>query len=138
MQFACLEATLAEVATDEAFAQMEAGAAHLVSGLSAAIEAAGLPWHAIRVGARVEFICAPGPLRNGTDAAAAHHPQVESAVHLGLLNRALGAVLAGAVGAILLGIFLISASALSPEFGALAERSLLAPWLVDAWRALTG
>ncbi|WP_239025468.1 aspartate aminotransferase family protein [Roseicyclus persicicus] len=87
MQFACLAATLEEVATEAAFARMDAGAQRLVDGLSRAIAAAGLPWHAIRVGARVEFICAPGPLRNGTEAAEAHHPVVESVVHLGLLNR---------------------------------------------------
>jgi glutamate-1-semialdehyde 2,1-aminomutase len=87
MQFACLEATLAEVATEAAFARMEAGAARLADGLSRAIAAAGLRWHVVRVGARVEFICAPGPLRNGSEAGAAHRPAVESAVHLGLLNR---------------------------------------------------
>ena len=37
--------------------------------------------------ARVEFICAPGPLRNGTEAAAAHAPALEQAIHVGLLNR---------------------------------------------------
>jgi glutamate-1-semialdehyde 2,1-aminomutase len=47
----------------------------------------GLPWHVVRVGARVEFICAPGPLKNGAEAATAHQPQVEGALHLGLLNR---------------------------------------------------
>jgi len=36
-----------------------------------------LPWHVVRVGARVEFVCAPGPLGNGT----------EAALHLGLVNR---------------------------------------------------
>jgi glutamate-1-semialdehyde 2,1-aminomutase len=41
----------------------------------------------VRVGARVEFICAPGPLRNGTEAEAAHAGPLEQAVHLGLLNR---------------------------------------------------
>ena len=46
-----------------------------------------LPWHAVRVGARVEFICAPGPLRNGTQAEAAHAPALERAIHLALLNR---------------------------------------------------
>ncbi|NJM82598.1 MAG: aspartate aminotransferase family protein, partial [Tabrizicola sp.] len=37
--------------------------------------------------ARVEFICAPGPLRNGAEAARAHQPRIETAVHLALLNR---------------------------------------------------
>jgi glutamate-1-semialdehyde 2,1-aminomutase len=87
MQFACLEATLSQVMTPEAYAHMETLADQLEQGLSAAIAAKGLPWHAIRVGARVEFICAPGPLNNGTEAAAAHVHQVESAVHVALLNR---------------------------------------------------
>ena len=41
----------------------------------------------VRVGARVEFICAPGPLRNGAEAATAHQPQVEAVLHTSLLNR---------------------------------------------------
>ena len=87
MQFACLVATLAEVATPQAYARMESGAARLHAGLTAAVTAHALPWHVVRVGARVEFICAPGPLRNGAEAARAHQPQVERALHLGLLNR---------------------------------------------------
>ncbi|MDG1351958.1 MAG: aspartate aminotransferase family protein [Sulfitobacter sp.] len=87
MQFACLEATLSDVATPEAFDHMNAGAARLAKGLGAAIEQAGLPWHVLRVGARVEFICSPGPLLNGSQATAAHHPSLEGALHLGLLNR---------------------------------------------------
>lgn len=87
MQFACLEATLSEVATQAAFDHMDAGAQRLADGLDAAITRAALPWHVVRVGARVEFICAPGPLLNGAEAAAAHHPHVEGTVHLGLLNR---------------------------------------------------
>jgi glutamate-1-semialdehyde 2,1-aminomutase len=35
----------------------------------------------------VEFVCAPGPLRNGTQAEAAHAPALEQAIHLALLNR---------------------------------------------------
>ena len=87
MQFACLRATLAEVMTPEHYAHMEAGAARLAAGLDAAIERHGAPWHVVRVGARVEFICAPGPLRNGSEAHLAHQPQVEAALHTALLNR---------------------------------------------------
>ena len=87
LQFAALEATLAEVMTEAAYDHMERGAARLAAGLGAAIARRALPWHVVRVGARVEFICAPGPLKNGTEAAAAHQPQVEAALHLGLLNR---------------------------------------------------
>jgi glutamate-1-semialdehyde 2,1-aminomutase len=87
MQFACLVATLGQVMTPKAYAHMEAGAERLSKGLRKAIDRHRAPWHVVRVGARVEFICAPGPLRNGTEAAAAHQPQVEAAVHTALLNR---------------------------------------------------
>ena len=87
MQFACLVANLGQVMTAEAYAHMEAGAERLSKGLRKAIDRHGAPWHVVRVGARVEFICAPGPLKNGTEAAAAHQPQVEAAIHTGLLNR---------------------------------------------------
>jgi glutamate-1-semialdehyde 2,1-aminomutase len=87
MQFACLRATLAEVMTEEAYAHMEQGAARLAEGLAAVIAEHDAPWHVLRVGARVEFICAPGPLRNGTEAARAHQPALEAAIHTALLNR---------------------------------------------------
>ena len=87
MQFACLKATLAEVMTEKAFGHMEKLAKRLAGALVAIIAAKGAPWHVVRVGARVEFICAPGPLRNGAEAALAHQPAVEKALHLALLNR---------------------------------------------------
>ncbi|MDR7123852.1 aspartate aminotransferase family protein [Pseudotabrizicola sp. 4114] len=87
MQFACLVATLSKVMTKDAYAHMEKGAVRLAAGLEASITTHGAPWHVVRVGARVEFICAPGPLHNGTEAAAAHQPQVEAALHVALLNR---------------------------------------------------
>jgi glutamate-1-semialdehyde 2,1-aminomutase len=87
LQFAALRANLADVMTAKSYAHMEKLAARLETGLSAAITGVSAPWHVLRVGARVEFICAPGPLRNGTDAMAAHCAAVERAVHLGLVNR---------------------------------------------------
>ncbi len=87
MQFACLAATLSDVMTEKAYARMEKGAARLSRGLRRAIEKHGAPWHVVRVGARVEFICAPGPLKNGAEAAHAHAPALEAAIHLALVNR---------------------------------------------------
>lgn len=87
LQFACLVATLSQVMTAQNYAKMEAGAALLAQGLAQSITRHKAPWHVVRVGARVEFICAPHPLRNGTEAALAHHPAVESALHLGLMNQ---------------------------------------------------
>jgi glutamate-1-semialdehyde 2,1-aminomutase len=87
LQFAALRATLARVMTPAAYAHMEKLAQRLADGLAAAITRHGAPWHVVRVGARVEFICAPGPLLNGTQALAAHCPAAEQAVHIALLNR---------------------------------------------------
>lgn len=87
LQFAALRANLAEVMTEANYARMEKGAARLEAGLGKAIVRHGAPWHVVRVGARVEFICAPGPLRNGTEAAAAHQARVEATLHTMLLNR---------------------------------------------------
>jgi glutamate-1-semialdehyde 2,1-aminomutase len=84
---AAMRATLEHVMTAEAYAHMDRLAAMLASGLEASIARHRLPWHVVRVGARVEFICAPGPLRNGTDAEAAHAPELERTMHLALLNR---------------------------------------------------
>ncbi|WBL33387.1 aspartate aminotransferase family protein [Sinirhodobacter sp. HNIBRBA609] len=87
MQFACLVANLSEVMTPENYARMEAGAARLSAGLTKQVERFAAPWHVVRVGARVEFICAPGPLQNGAEAEGAHKPALEAAIHRGLLNR---------------------------------------------------
>ena len=87
LQFSALRACLAEVMTPGAYARMDAGARLLAAGLERAIAAHGAPWHVARVGARVEFICAPEPLRNGSEAAAAHVPALEAAIHADLLNQ---------------------------------------------------
>ncbi len=92
MQIACLVATLGQVMTPAAHARMERGAARLEAGLAAAIARHGAPWHVVRVGGRVEFVCAPGPLANGAEAARAHQPAAEAAMNLALLNR--GALIA--------------------------------------------
>jgi glutamate-1-semialdehyde 2,1-aminomutase len=87
LSLAAMRATLEHVMTGEAYAHMEALAARLEAGLGGVVRQYELPWHVVRVGARVEFICAPGPLRNGTEAEAAHAPALEQAIHLALLNR---------------------------------------------------
>jgi glutamate-1-semialdehyde 2,1-aminomutase len=87
LAMALMRATLEEVMTPAAYEHMEREAGRLATGLQATLERHGLPWHVVRVGARVEFVCAPGPLRNGTEAMAAHCAEIEAAVHIGLVNR---------------------------------------------------
>ena len=92
LQFAAMRACLEQVMTEANYAHMEKLAERLEMGLAAAIRRHRLPWHVARVGARVEFICAPGPLRNGTQAESAHAPELEAAIHVALVNR--GALIA--------------------------------------------
>lgn len=87
LQFAAMRATLEEVMTAENYVHMEHLARRLDAGLTAVIDRYRLPWHVARVGARVEFICAPGPLRNGGEAEGAHVPELEAAIHVALVNR---------------------------------------------------
>jgi glutamate-1-semialdehyde 2,1-aminomutase len=87
LSLAALRANLEQVLTRDNYAHMDGLAERLAGGLSKLIGKAGLPWHIARVGARIEFVLAPAPLRNGTEAAAAHLTEVEQALHIGLLNR---------------------------------------------------
>ncbi|PSJ55916.1 aspartate aminotransferase family protein [Pseudaminobacter soli (ex Li et al. 2025)] len=87
LQFAAMRANLEEVMTEENYAHMEKLAGRLAAGLEESIARHNLPWHVQRVGARVEFICAPGPLKNGGEAEAAHASELEAAVHVALVNR---------------------------------------------------
>lgn len=87
MQFAAMRATLEQVMTAENYQHMETGAKRLSDGLSAVIARHAAPWHCVRVGARVEFICHPTPLRNGSESHVAHKPSLERAIHAALVNR---------------------------------------------------
>ena len=87
LALAAMRATLEHVMTPAAYEHMDSLAGTLAEGLRCVVERRGLPWHVVRVGARVEFVCAPGPLHDGTQAEAAHAPALEQAIHLSLLNR---------------------------------------------------
>jgi glutamate-1-semialdehyde 2,1-aminomutase len=82
-----MEAMLSEVMTREAYDHMRRLAMELVEGLRTVIERNALPWHVTSVGARVELICAPLPPKNGSEARAAMDHDLESLLHLMLVNR---------------------------------------------------
>src|SRR4029453_11335126 len=92
LQFAAMRATLEEVMTAENYDHMERLAARLEEALPPPIAPYGLRGHVPRVGPGVEFVCAPGPLKNGGEAEAAHAPELEAAIHVALANR--GALIA--------------------------------------------
>ena len=82
-----MDTMLSDVITPAAYDRMLRGAARLVGGLEQVIAASGLDWHVTQVGARVEFLTCPTPPRNGSEAKAAMHPELDAAIHLFLANR---------------------------------------------------
>lgn len=89
LALAALRANLEAVMTPANYAHMIRLGTALRDGLTAAIVKAGAPWHVAHMGARAEFIFTPKPLKNGTEARALPHGELESFVHLFLLNRGL-------------------------------------------------
>ena len=87
LSLAAVRATLGEVLTEDAFARMLSLGERLAEGVSAAIAAAGMPWHVTRLGARAEYRFAPRPPRNGGESAAAGDEGLERFLHLYALNR---------------------------------------------------
>jgi glutamate-1-semialdehyde 2,1-aminomutase len=86
-QLACLRACLEAVMTQDAYSVMNARADRLEGGLTAVISERELPWHVVRVGARLEVVFSPTPVTNAVQARAAASNALESALHLSLLNR---------------------------------------------------
>ena len=87
LQLACIRACLEEVMTVENYRHMETVAAMIETGLRAALQRFGLPWHVVRIGARIELVASPNPVRDAVESRAAGMPRVEHYLHLALLNR---------------------------------------------------
>ena len=87
LQLACIRACLEEVMTAENYRHMLTVAERIDSGLQATLERLSLPWHVARIGARMELVASPKPVRNAVESRAAGMPRVEHYLHLALLNR---------------------------------------------------
>ncbi len=87
LSLAAVRATLAEVLTDKAFERMIANAERFEAGVAAAIAARELPWSITRLGCRAEYMFAAEPPHNGAEAAAAMDEELDSLLHLYMLNR---------------------------------------------------
>lgn len=84
---AAVRAVLEHVLTEAAFNRMIALATELADGLKAAISAAGLPWHVMQVGARVEYMFSATAPRNASEFRAARNAELEGLLHLFFMNR---------------------------------------------------
>jgi len=83
---AAMRANLERVMTPAAYDHMLSLSAQLAEDVAALIAERALPWHVSNLGARAEFVCAPRPPKNDTEAAAAMHSDLEHAIHMYLLN----------------------------------------------------
>ena len=87
IQLALMKSVLENYFTREAFGPLIALAKRLEKGIADVIIKHGVPWHVVRAGARVEFMCTPTRPRNGGEAATVIHQPIDVAVHHYLLNR---------------------------------------------------
>ncbi len=87
LQVALMRTMLETHFTREAFAPLIELARRLEKGIANVIIKYGAPWHVVRVGARVEFMCSPDRPRNGGAAGLIIHRPIDMAIHHYLLNR---------------------------------------------------
>ena len=87
LSLAATRATLEEVLTDAAFDHMIGVAERFEAGVNEVIAAHGMPWHATRLGCRVEYHFRSSPPRNGSEAIAADDAMLSRYMHLHALNR---------------------------------------------------
>jgi glutamate-1-semialdehyde 2,1-aminomutase len=87
LSLAATHATLEHVLTDEAFEGMIALGERFEDGVNEALAAHDAPWHATRLGCRVEYAFRATPPRNGSEAAATSDRELDRFMHLHALNR---------------------------------------------------
>jgi glutamate-1-semialdehyde 2,1-aminomutase len=87
LSLAAMRATLGDVLTDSAFERMIGLGERFEQGVQQVIESRELPWHVTRLGCRVEYLFRPDVARNGAQAAAGQDEELDSLIHLYMLNR---------------------------------------------------
>jgi len=87
LAIAAMRANLEKVMTEEAYDRMITLAERLANGINEVIRSRGLPWHVIRLGARVEYEFQSQPLRNGSEGQAIEDYELDRLMHLMALNR---------------------------------------------------
>jgi len=82
-----MRATLEHLLTKTSFDRMIPVAERFAEGVDRIIKSQGLPWHVVRLGARVVYGPPPTLPRNGGEALSAMDPELDKLIHLYLLNR---------------------------------------------------
>jgi glutamate-1-semialdehyde 2,1-aminomutase len=87
LSLAAMRATLGEVLTDAAFERMIELGERFEGGVQEVIASRELPWHAVRLGCRVEYLFRPEVAKTGAEAAAGQDEELDPFIHLYMLNR---------------------------------------------------
>jgi glutamate-1-semialdehyde aminotransferase len=87
LQLAAVRATLGEVLTDDAYDRMIELARRYETGIHETISRYGVPWTAVRLGCRVEYMFSPEPPRTGGEANEVIGGPLDELMHLAMLNR---------------------------------------------------
>jgi glutamate-1-semialdehyde 2,1-aminomutase len=87
LSLAAMRATLGGILTDDAFERMVGLGERFETGVQDVIDSRELPWHVTRIGCRVEYLFRPDEARNGSQAAAGQDEELDTLIHLYLLNR---------------------------------------------------
>jgi glutamate-1-semialdehyde 2,1-aminomutase len=87
LSLAAMRATLSKVLTSTAFEHMILMAQQWTKGVEKAIAESNVPWHVTRLGCRAEYLFAPTPPKNGTEAHDAMDFELERFMHLYAMNR---------------------------------------------------
>jgi len=87
LSLAAMRATLTKVLTADAFARMIPLAERWTAGVQKTIDEFTIPWHVTRLGCRAEYLFAPRPPKNGTEAHDAMDFPLERFLHLYAMNR---------------------------------------------------
>ncbi len=87
LSMAAMRSTLDQVLTDDAFTRMVEMGKQFEAGVEQVIDAYRLPFHVTRLGCRTEYLFRPQIARSGAEAAAGQDPDLDSLIHLYMLNR---------------------------------------------------
>jgi glutamate-1-semialdehyde 2,1-aminomutase len=87
LSLAAARATLTEVLTEDAFAQMIAMGERFEAGVQSVIDEHALAWTVTRLGCRAEYMLGAERPRSGAEAAAAFDTELDALLHLYMLNR---------------------------------------------------
>ncbi len=87
LSVAAMRATLGEVLTPDAFSDMLRLGERFTAGVQQVIDATGVGWVVVRLGARAEYRFCPSPPRTGTESRAAEDDDLDEYLHLYTANR---------------------------------------------------